>query len=100
MRGEAMSYTFKVGDERWTRGGKPCPNARPCNVEWIRDTVRQCKAAGVAVFVKQLGANVVFGDSYDQTVKPTTGKARTTVDPNGGDPSEWPEDLQVREIPR
>lgn len=34
-------------------GGESGPNARPCNVEWIRSIVEQCKAAGVSVFVKQ-----------------------------------------------
>jgi protein gp37 len=37
-------------------GGESGPGARPCDVEWIRGIVRQCRAAGVAVFVKQLGA--------------------------------------------
>lgn len=34
-------------------GGESGPNARPCNVAWIRAIVQQCKAAGVPVFVKQ-----------------------------------------------
>lgn len=34
-------------------GGESGPRARPCNVDWIRDGVRQCKEAGVATFVKQ-----------------------------------------------
>lgn len=34
-------------------GGESGPGARPCNVAWIRDIVGQCKAAGVATFVKQ-----------------------------------------------
>ena len=37
-------------------GGESGPNARPCDVEWIRSVVRKCRAAGVPVFVKQLGA--------------------------------------------
>lgn len=34
-------------------GGESGPSARPCEVEWIRSVVRQCKAAEVPVFVKQ-----------------------------------------------
>lgn len=34
-------------------GGESGPNARPCDVAWIRSIVRQCQEAGVACFVKQ-----------------------------------------------
>lgn len=34
-------------------GGESGPGARPCNVEWIRSIVGQCKAASVPVYVKQ-----------------------------------------------
>ena len=34
-------------------GGESGPHARPCNIEWIRDIVQQCKAAAMPVFVKQ-----------------------------------------------
>ena len=34
-------------------GGESGPGARPCDVAWIRDVVRQCREAGVAVFLKQ-----------------------------------------------
>jgi protein gp37 len=34
-------------------GGESGPGARPCNVEWIRSIVRQCREAGVSCFVKQ-----------------------------------------------
>jgi protein gp37 len=69
-------------------GGESGPGARPFDVAWARSTVEQCKAAGVAVFVKQLGARPVeFGRI-------------PLADRKGGDPSEWPEDLRVREMPR
>lgn len=54
------------------------PKRRPCKLEWVRDLVRQCKAAGVAVFVKQLSIN---------------GKV-------SHNPAEWPEDLRLREWPK
>ncbi len=34
-------------------GGESGPWARPIDIEWIRQTVEQCRAAGVPVFVKQ-----------------------------------------------
>jgi protein gp37 len=46
-------------------GGESGPRARPCDVAWIRSIVRQCKTAGVACFVKQLGA-CVRGDYYEK----------------------------------
>lgn len=36
-------------------GGESGPNARPMDVAWAEDVVRQCRGAGVPVFVKQLG---------------------------------------------
>jgi protein gp37 len=34
-------------------GGESRPNARPCEINWIRSIVQQCKVAKVPVFVKQ-----------------------------------------------
>ena len=34
-------------------GGESGPKARPFNVQWARDIIAQCQAAGVPVFVKQ-----------------------------------------------
>ena len=86
-------------ENHWTKlnwliiGGESGPGARPCNVEWIRSLVAQGKAAGVATFVKQLGARIVCG-VHDL---PRTNQWR---DKKGGDWSEWPEDLRVREWPK
>ena len=91
-------------------GGESGPNARVCNVEWIRDIVRQCKEAGVPVFVKQLGSRprLMFsgpdwklidwprGTIYDTAADGLTLRLK---DSKGGDPDEWPEDLRVREVP-
>jgi protein gp37 len=84
-------------------GGESGPKARPCNVDWIRDLVRQGKAAGVPVFVKQLGAKSIgiqdhISHKGDTTKKPD-GFYRFLNDQKGSDPSEWPEDLRVREFP-
>lgn len=69
-------------------GGESGPGARKCEVEWVRDLVEQCRDAGVACFVKQLGANV-----WDQ------GAHLFLDDRKGGGPEEWPEDLRVRQFP-
>jgi protein gp37 len=95
-------------------GGESGPAARPMAVEWARSLVRQCKAAGVPVFMKQLGAvihatNAI--DPLDQFPCPTgsprsfrQGPGEDTIelclrDRKGGDPSEWPADLRVQEFP-
>lgn len=70
-------------------GGESGPRARPCNIAWIRSIVEQCKAADVAVFVKQLGAS-----PHDRNVEELL-----LNDGKGGDPSEWPEDIRVRQFP-
>jgi protein gp37 len=97
-------------------GGESGHGARPCNVEWIRSIVNQCQAAGVAVFVKQLGkvVDMTFKEWNDLTeggsvgspdfhLPPTGDRLRGTwhtEHPKGGDPAEWPEDLRVREFPK
>ena len=53
------------------------PGRRPMELEWAVDLVRQCQAAGVPVFVKQIGVK---------------GKV-------SHNPEEWPEELRVREYP-
>lgn len=96
-----LGYTFT---RSYTKaGGTPCVDwiivggesaqpghdARPFNLDWARDIVRQCKEAGVPVFVKQLGSdpvNSIFG--------------LVLHDRAGADPSEWPADLRVREFPK
>ena len=37
-------------------GGESGPRHRPMNIAWVESLVKQCKSAGVAVFVKQDGA--------------------------------------------
>ena len=77
-------------------GGESGPNARPCDIEWVRSIVRQCREVGVAPFVKQLGSKPVSNICF-------TGEEKTILDlkdKKGGDPAEWPPDLGVREFPR
>lgn len=77
-------------------GGESGPGARPCNVEWIRDVVRQCREAGCPCFVKQLGARPVGW--WSNELGPAINRS-TFRDRAGADPAEWPEDLRVREWP-
>ena len=77
-------------------GGESGPNARPCNVEWIRDGIAQCRSAGVRVFVKQLGRIVTIDHPKFEGDEHWIVKLK---DPKGGDMAEWPEDLRIREFP-
>lgn len=80
-------------------GGESGPGARPCEVAWIRALTEQCASADVPIFNKQLGAKPLYPDpdiclcgSHNALLKLKHRK--------GADMSEWPEDLQVREMPR
>jgi protein gp37 len=64
-------------------GGESGPGARPFDVAWARNTIAQCKAAGVACFYKQGGASNACPH-----------------DRKGGHLECFPPDLQVREFPR
>lgn len=90
-------------------GGESGPNARHCHIQWLRDGIAQCRSAGVSVFVKQLGSNSRH-DTEGEMVPisgPLTGRANVNISnaplhlhhPKGGDPAEWPKDLQIREFP-
>lgn len=87
-------------------GGESGHHARPFDVAWARSIVAQCREAGVAPFVKQLGAlpqdhgtgiDWPEGVSFREGVGP--GSRVVLRDPKGGDMSEWPADLRVREFP-
>lgn len=71
-------------------GGESGPGARACEIGWLRGVVAQCQHAYTPVFVKQLGSNVRHEG------KPLAIRLR---DRKGGDITEWPEDLRVREFP-
>lgn len=106
-------------------GGESGPGARPFALEWARDIVAQCREAGVAVFVKQMGDNAIDSDVVEVLNHDGTSVAyrRPSSDPDkllaearsrgrvlrpmcvtglgraGADPSLWPEDLRVQEFP-
>lgn len=89
---------------------QPGHRARPFNIEWARDIVRQCNAAGVPCFVKQMGSTVIVprADAIPFAMQGSwqadeLGGAVGIAHPGdraGADPSEWPADLRVREFPR
>jgi protein gp37 len=76
-------------------GGESGPGARPFDLAWGRSIVAQCQAAGVPVFVKQLGAHAFEGEPENDGCGPLYGLR----DRKGGDPDEWPHDLRIREFP-
>lgn len=88
-------------------GGESGPGARPCDVTGWPELISRCREAGVAAFCKQVGANFFertpvtmnwpggfLVDDDDSRVWPIL------RDPKGGDPSEWPPELRVREFPK
>jgi protein gp37 len=93
-------------------GGESGPDARPFNVTWARSIIDQCHAANVPVFVKQLGRRPYWDcvngcGKWAEHVRFTRGlidgsaaDALTLKDRKGGDWSEWPDDLRIREFPR
>jgi protein gp37 len=70
------------------QGGESGGKARPFDVSWAVGLLRQCRESGVPYFLKQLGAFVVMG-----------GQRRRLTDRHGGDWSEWPEAIRVRQMP-
>lgn len=92
-------------------GGESGPKARPCEVDWIRSIIRQCSAANVPCFTKQLGSHILDYQCVSANPVPDRqrwpdgvigdeGERRIYIKHSkGGDPSEWPEDLRVREFP-
>lgn len=69
-------------------GGESGPRSRPFDLAWARDLLRQCRAQGVAPFVKQVGSRPVAASVPLRLVSRM-----------GGDMAEWPEELRVREWP-
>lgn len=122
--GDCLEWYHRPHDERYTKwpgidwvivGAESGTQARPAHVEWVRNVVRQCRAAGVPVLVKQLGRAVLDDGMSSPGGHWPRGKVREPIpratenDPGfvvrlkqakGNDPEEWPEDLRVREFPQ
>lgn len=81
----------RIPELKWVIvGGESGPKARPCEVDWVRSVIRQCKAAGTACFVKQLGSNPTLHGFVGMPLKNS----------KGSNPDEWSEDLRIREFPK
>jgi protein gp37 len=76
-------------------GGESGPNSRVCRLAWLRSLKQQCADANVAFFVKQLGGNLTDED-LDECARAS---GRSMHHKKGGDWSEWPPDLRVRQYP-
>lgn len=75
-------------------GGESGSNARPCDVNWIRSIVQQCKPTNVAVFVKQLGSRSSLSSGL-----PGLQFGSGLKHHKGGDINEFPEELKIRQLP-
>jgi protein gp37 len=84
-------------------GGESGAGARACNVEWLRDLMEECAIAGVPFFLKQLGANPTqpmlrIGAPSNEDIP--LGATRLITSKKGGDITEWPHELRVRQFPK
>lgn len=118
---------FALGGNVWPahvdwiiQGGESGTKARPFDIAWARDVRDQCRKTGVSYFLKQLGKLAVDGpatecvdcgphvkidedgccahcgeDAQIHRERVLHLKDRT----HGANPSEWPEDLRVQEVP-
>jgi protein gp37 len=97
---DPLGITWAIFGGESDQRGQP---ARPCDLTHVRNGISQCREAGVATFVKQLGSRIrtgyveghalgwkLFGDGSGDW-KPRDGK--------GGDWTNWPDDVRVREMP-
>jgi len=66
-------------------GGESGPQARPMDLDWVLDIIKQCQEYDVPVFVKQLGS--------------LWAKANHAKHPHGADMSEWPDAFQIQQVP-
>ena len=93
-------------------GGESGPHARPCRTRWLRQVVRQCAAAAIPCFVTQVGSRPTCdqADAWPDDTRWTAGETPPGADtpyargvklkdPQGADPSEWPDDLRCQQFP-
>jgi len=87
---EAIDLSRWIGELDWIiQGGESGAEAHPFDVAWVRHLLAQCRAAGTAYFLKQLGSVVHLN-----------GLRKKFVDGHAGDWDEWPIDIRVRELPQ
>ena len=76
------SFTNHVGGESGNETGKH--RYRACKIEWIESLIVDLKITS-KIFVKQLGTHLANGLGLKHR--------------HGGDITEWPEDLRIRQFP-
>lgn len=91
-------------------GGESGPGARNFNLEWAGSLIEQARNANVPIFVKQMGSRprvsnanlfdwplttMLYGEGQE-----AAGARVAFANKKGGDMSEWPESLRVREFPK
>lgn len=74
-------------------------DAKPCHLQWIRNARDFCQWHTIPVFIKQLGSNAQEWNDEYRTEGRGPFVSNGFRDKKGGNWSEWPEDLRVREMP-
>ena len=77
-------------------GGESGPGARPFNLAWAESLLAQCRGAGVAFFMKDIGSNPRIYSGHDQLEMGWP----PASDRKGGTMADWPPSLRVREFPQ
>jgi protein gp37 len=82
-------------------GGESGHKPRPCSVRNVISLIDQCRKAKVPVFVKQLGRRPCMPSCADVncTHPDCDPGCMKLLDKKGGDISEWPQIVRVREFP-
>ena len=81
-----IDWAIIGGESGPVKPDQPEEGIRELDLGAVRDIIQQCREQNTAVFVKQLGQ--------------LWARAHETDHPHGGHPYDWPEDLQIREMPR
>lgn len=69
-------------------GGESGPQGREFHLEWAANLLADCRRFHVPYFLKQIGSKALV-----------KGKVFSCADSHGGDWSEWPKEMRVREVP-
>ena len=73
-------------------GGESGPRARACHVNWIADTLRECRKAGIAAFVRHLGSAAHWDHAGETCLMPKSSRKIGSV-------AHWPAPLQMQAYP-
>lgn len=102
---EVFGIWWNQTDNRWVSvdnrvrpdliivGGESGAGARQFRYSWARTIISTCAGAGVACFVKQVGAK-----PFDDLAEELPFTPVSLVDRKGGDMEEWPPQLRIREL--